>query len=72
MPGLTCDRKVVRNDIKLAAKIITNLDNKWGLWQRDNKEDVIGKAEISSTYLYVIIGKLTELTVMIDVHKKTF
>ena len=58
MPGLTCDRKVVRNDIKLAAKIITNLDNKWGLWQRDNKEDVIGKAEISSTYLYVIIGKL--------------
>merc|ERR1712241_1226395 len=28
------DRKVVRNDIKLAAKIITNLDQKWDLWQK--------------------------------------
>jgi len=44
VPGLTCDRKVVRNDIKLAAKIITNLDNKWGLWQKENKEEVIGLA----------------------------
>jgi len=43
VPGLTCDRKVVRNDIKLAAKIITNLDNKWGLWQGEKKDDVIGK-----------------------------
>ncbi|XP_023333539.1 serrate RNA effector molecule homolog isoform X3 [Eurytemora carolleeae] len=42
VPGLTCDRKVVRNDIKLAAKIITNLDNKWGLWQGEKKDDVIG------------------------------
>ena len=40
--GLTCDKKVVRNDIKLAAKIITNLDNKWGLWQQEKKEDAIG------------------------------
>merc|ERR1719295_2298048 len=42
VPGLTQDKKVVRNDIKLAAKIITNLDNKWGLWkvETDNKEDV--------------------------------
>merc|ERR1711983_283982 len=32
--GLTKDKKVVRNDIKLAAKIITNLDNKWGLWKK--------------------------------------
>ena len=31
--GLTADRRVVRNDIKLAAKIITNLDGKWGLWK---------------------------------------
>ena len=41
-PGLTQDKKVVRNDIKLAAKIITNLDKKWGLWQSEgaNKEEV--------------------------------
>jgi hypothetical protein len=32
--GITVDRKVVRNDIKLAAKIINNLDQKWSLWQK--------------------------------------
>ena len=41
VPGLTQDKKVVRNDIKLAAKIMTNLDTKWNLWTaEDNKEDV--------------------------------
>jgi len=45
IPGLTCDKKVVRNDIKLAAKIITNLDNKWDLWKTEKKDDeVIGLA----------------------------
>jgi len=42
--GLTQDKKVVRNDIKLAAKIITNLDSKWGLWKSEkdeNKEEVM-------------------------------
>ena len=34
---------MVRNDIKLAAKIITNLDNKWGLWQKDKSDHSIGK-----------------------------
>ena len=45
VPGITQDKKIVRNDIKLAAKIITNLDNKWGLWKpetgaEDDKDDV--------------------------------
>jgi len=35
--GLTQDKKVVRNDIKLAAKIITNLDGKWGLWKAEEE-----------------------------------
>jgi len=39
VPGLTCDKKVVRNDIKLASKIITNLDAKWGLWKAPEKKD---------------------------------
>ena len=39
VPGLTQDKKVVRNDIKLAAKIITNLDNKWGLWKKAEGEE---------------------------------
>jgi hypothetical protein len=30
--GITVDKKVVRNDIKLAAKVITNLDTRWHLW----------------------------------------
>jgi len=42
VPGLTCDKKVVRNDIKLAAKIITNLDTKWGLWQKEKTDDTVG------------------------------
>ena len=45
MAGLTADRRVVRNDIKLAAKIITNLDGKWGLW----KPEAAGADEGSST-----------------------
>ena len=35
--GITVDKRVVRNDIKLAAKVITNLDQRWGLWQRKGK-----------------------------------
>merc|ERR1719402_861517 len=32
--GITIDRKIVRNDIKLAVKIIANLDGRWGLWTK--------------------------------------
>ena len=34
--GITVDKKVVRNDIKLAAKVITNLDTRWHLWTTEN------------------------------------
>ncbi|XP_037791165.1 serrate RNA effector molecule homolog [Penaeus monodon] len=30
--GITSHRSVVRSDIKLSAKIIQNLDSRWGLW----------------------------------------
>merc|ERR1719402_722316 len=33
--GLAIDKRVVRNDIKLAVKIIANLDSRWGLWVKD-------------------------------------
>ena len=36
--GLTVDKKVVRNDIRLAAKVITNLDKKWGIWCKENQD----------------------------------
>ena len=48
MAGLTADRRVVRNDIKLAAKIITNLDGKWGLWK---PEAEAGGAESSTAVM---------------------
>ena len=45
--GITVDKKVVRNDIKLAAKVITNLDTRWQLWnfgenngKNENQEQV--------------------------------
>merc|ERR1711988_1554733 len=46
--GITVDRKVVRNNIKLAAKVITNLDKKWELWQKpqDTPQDA-DKAQAS-------------------------
>merc|ERR1719189_3127904 len=46
--GITVDRKVVRNDIKLAAKIITNLDQKWNLWQKpqENRDANDAKAAV--------------------------
>ncbi len=41
--GITVDRKVVRNDIKLAAKVITNLDQKWGLWEKETEKKKEGE-----------------------------
>merc|ERR1712008_366583 len=45
--GITVDRKVVRNDIKLAAKVITNLDQKWNLWQKPQENRDINDAKAS-------------------------
>jgi len=42
--GLTVDKKVVRNDIKLAAKIISNLDKRWDLWKSDGDESKVDKS----------------------------
>lgn len=35
--GITCHKQIVRNDIKLSAKIVHNLDNRSGLWVEDKK-----------------------------------
>jgi len=63
VPGLTQDKKVVRNDIKLAAKIITNLDGKWGLWKKneeENKEEVMLGLASSNPLLANITDYLIE------------
>ena len=38
--GITSHRAVVRADIKLGAKIIQNLDSRWGLWA---EEETLGQ-----------------------------
>merc|ERR1719382_1965135 len=61
--GLTQDKKVVRNDIKLAAKIITNLDGKWGLWKSEEegkKEEVMLGLASSNPLLANITDYLIE------------
>nr|CAG4640777.1 EOG090X04A7 [Eulimnadia texana] len=36
--GITCHKQVIRNDIRIAAKIIQNLDSRWGLWGTGSKD----------------------------------
>jgi len=47
--GLVNDKKVVRNDIKLASKIIQNMDNRWGL-----SKEVGGDKLISNISDYLV------------------
>ena len=51
VPGLTQDKKVVRNDIKLAAKIMTNLDTKWSLWTPEDNEESVSLGLMSANPL---------------------
>ena len=38
--GLSAHKQVVKQDIKHAAKIVQNMDNKWNLWDdQDEKKD---------------------------------
>jgi len=43
--GITVDKKVVRNDIKIAAKVITNLDKRWNLWESEEDKEGDEKKE---------------------------
>lgn len=36
--GMTAHKQVVRNDIKLSAKIVHNLDSRVGLWADEKKD----------------------------------
>ena len=37
--GLVNHKQAIKTYIKLAAKIIQNVDNRWGLWKEDEKKD---------------------------------
>ena len=36
--GITAHKQIIKADIKLAAKIIQNLDSKWKIWEEDGDE----------------------------------
>ncbi|XP_012939682.1 serrate RNA effector molecule homolog isoform X3 [Aplysia californica] len=44
--GLTVHKQVMRNDIKMAAKIIQILDKKWGLWEDEGEEKKDNEKEL--------------------------
>ena len=48
--GITSHKQVVRNDIRIAAKIIQNLDARLGLWADEGPEAVRETTESSSTF----------------------
>lgn len=37
--GLTCHKQVVRQDIRIAAKVIKSLDEKWKMWDEQEGEE---------------------------------
>jgi len=37
--GITPHKTIVRNDIRLAAKLIQHLDSKWNLWDEDKEQE---------------------------------
>ena len=41
-------KQVMRNDIKMAAKIIQILDKKWSLWEDDGQEKKDDEKEVCS------------------------
>ncbi len=40
MAAVSHHKSVVKNDIKLAMRIIQNMDRRWGLWREAGEEDV--------------------------------
>jgi len=62
--GITVDKKIVRNDIKLAAKVVTNLDQKWNLWQKPQENRDVDDAKASSEMGIIsnnpILNKITD------------
>uniref|UniRef100_A0A1A9WHJ9 Serrate RNA effector molecule homolog n=1 Tax=Glossina brevipalpis TaxID=37001 RepID=A0A1A9WHJ9_9MUSC len=47
--GMTAHKAIVRSDIKLCAKIVLNLDEKFRLWHKDNVEITADPSNTNST-----------------------
>ena len=49
VPGITMATQVVRDDIKVAAKLIRELDSRMGLYEKKPKEDNEAKEKEKDT-----------------------
>merc|ERR1719423_420726 len=61
--GITSHRDVVKADVKLAAKIIQNLDSRYNLWQQENQDQeqpAIGLSASANPVLHNITEHLIE------------
>ena len=75
--GITVDKKVVRNDIKLAAKVITNLDTRWQLWmtgETNGKSENVEQVDklIYSKLKIIILKKISVLKNPLSNYSKLF
>jgi hypothetical protein len=64
--GITSHKQVVRNDIKLAAKIIQNLDKKASLWVDDDDDKTNNSDVPVSLHSQFLIICLVALFIHLD------
>jgi len=53
--GLTVHRPVTKQDVKLAAKLIQMLDNRWSLWHDTSEEKKDREKEVDGTFVLAFI-----------------
>lgn len=51
--GLVNHKQAIKTYIKLAAKIIQNVDNRWGLWSKGDEEND-DKSQVCIYRLYLL------------------
>ncbi|XP_052270807.1 serrate RNA effector molecule homolog isoform X2 [Dreissena polymorpha] len=61
--GITAHHKVVKQDIKLAAKIIQNFDDKWKIWDDPNDEKKDSEKEFALTVKNPVLKNITDYLV---------
>lgn len=63
--GITSHKQVVRNDIRLAAKIIQNLDARLGLWAEENgeKESLPSEMTFAGTSRNPVLNNITDFLI---------
>ncbi|XP_052767581.1 serrate RNA effector molecule homolog isoform X2 [Mya arenaria] len=61
--GITAHQKAVKQDIKLAAKIIQNFDDKWKIWDDPNSEKKDEEKEFTMTVKNPVLKNITDYLV---------